>query len=757
MGETLRRRLPLVMLAATALVLFYRLLLGEAIYWGTPMLQFIPWRQAAFDALRSGRLPLWNSLVGNGAPLLANYQTAVFYPPNWLNMILPADLALGWIGLLHVIWAGLGMAAYLRRLGADTLGQGVGALSFALSGYLISRFSFMSITSTVPWLPWLMWAVDGLLAVEGRQRLKRTAVLSAITGMLLLAGHAQSAYYCLVMAGAYTIYRVGTSDGSLRTRVVGLGLSLAGVALGVALALIQLVPTYELMAVSQRAGGVTRQIALNFSYAPARALTLLSPNLFGTPARGDYYTPGAYWEDAAYVGLFTLVAALRAAVRWWTTRRAGQAAPIDRPVPFLLGSLPLIFLLAMGQYTPVFPFFYDHVPTFDLFQAPVRWLLLAVFALSALGGIGASHWEADNHTSKRGAAMLVVGLAILIGAAVSGFTLGTALPAPLLRGIARTGGGLALVGLLVMGLALVPARKRLRPGWEALALLLLSVDLVSAHWGLNPTVLVSILRQPSPLAAAIHSEMESPRVFYSLEAEDAVKFGIYLDFHDFKPGDLSHWAGLRASLLPNINMLDGVPGARNFDPLQPNVHILWLAWTLNQQGQAGVDALRQAHISVVLTPLGCGELAEITLQGPIHACRVPDPWPRAYLARCDPGGYGLVCAPSEGGAAQVVVDEAERVVIDVDASEPACLVLSDTYYPGWEARVDGEPVEIRPANITFRCVSVPAGNHQVTFEYRPASLRIGAVCSAVGLFGIIMLWVLSRERRLKAAGSVMSG
>ncbi|HEC22446.1 MAG TPA: hypothetical protein ENI95_05975, partial [Chloroflexi bacterium] len=275
----LRPHLPLIVLVASLLILFYRLLLGEVIFWGVPLLQFYPWREMAFGLLRRGQLPLWNPLVGNGAPLLANYQVAVLYPPNWLNLLIPTEYAMGLIGVLHLVWGGLGMVAYLRRLGVERLGQGVGALAFALSGYLLGRFGFLSITSTVPWLPWLMWAIDGLfLASDGRETRRRVALLALICGMMLLAGHAQTAAYSLTLAGAYALWRAYALR---RAGVAPLVLALGAVVLGVALAAIQLVPTLELARSSQRVGGLDREFAFTYSFSPARFLTLLMPNLFG--------------------------------------------------------------------------------------------------------------------------------------------------------------------------------------------------------------------------------------------------------------------------------------------------------------------------------------------------------------------------------------------------------------------------------------------------------------------------------------------
>ncbi|MBT4002928.1 MAG: hypothetical protein HOF10_06390, partial [Chloroflexi bacterium] len=63
------------------------ILSGKAIYWGTPLLQFVPWWTQAWQTLKLGQLPLWNPLVGMGVPLLANYQSALLYPPTWLYFL----------------------------------------------------------------------------------------------------------------------------------------------------------------------------------------------------------------------------------------------------------------------------------------------------------------------------------------------------------------------------------------------------------------------------------------------------------------------------------------------------------------------------------------------------------------------------------------------------------------------------------------------------------------------------------------------
>jgi uncharacterized membrane protein YfhO len=73
----------------------------------------------------------------------------------------------------------------------------------------------------------------------------------------------------------------------------------------------------------------------------------------------------------------------------------------------------------------------------------------------------------------------------------------------------------------------------------------------------------------------------------------------------------------------------------------------------------------------------------------------------------------------------------------VHAARPAQLILDDTYYPGWKATVDGHDAPIHPANVAFRAVSVPAGDHTVRFSYEPASVRIGVLLSLLGIATLI--------------------
>jgi uncharacterized membrane protein YfhO len=88
---------------------------------------------------------------------------------------------------------------------------------------------------------------------------------------------------------------------------------------------------------------------------------------------------------------------------------------------------------------------------------------------------------------------------------------------------------------------------------------------------------------------------------------------------------------------------------------------------------------------------------------------------------------------SVGTIVEIVEDTPAEVRLTVDARASAWLVLNDTHYPGWQAAVNGERVELHRANGAFRAVKVSPGVHEVTFSYRPVWLLPGALVTLAGL------------------------
>ncbi|MGQ9850533.1 MAG: hypothetical protein ACUVSU_10850 [Aggregatilineaceae bacterium] len=768
--------LPLLLLVGAVLALYWPVFAGETLFWGLPTLQFYPWREFAFAELRAGRLPAWNPYLGGGAPLLANYQTAIFYPPNWLMLALPGPLAMSLGALLHILWAGAGMWLLTGALGYSPFGRGISSLSYALSGYLIARLGSFPTHDAAAWLPWLLWLAHRAVT---RQRGRDIGGLGLAVGLLLLAGHAQTAWYGLLGVGAFALWLAGWGQRALpwRGRARGLILAGAGIALGVGIAAVQLLPTAEYLRHSDRATGVDYERLTNLSYHPARLITLLAPDFFGSPADGSYYTEGAYFEDAAYLGVIPLLAAGAAVLAWVRRRRDG--VPALATVPFWTGLALLGLFFALGKYNPAFRFFYEHVPTFDAFREPVRWLILTELALTVLAGAGVEQWGRGPRVVfwSRLAAAGGGGMALMALGARAWADLALPELETMALAVATTGAWVAVAALLTLTQPLAPATTTPRWLWRATVLLVVTLDLAWFADGLNPIVSASFFeRRPV--------ESVPGRIYWFDTYQHDVTFGTdedetppvegFFDLGDYRLA-VRRRNELRASLLPNINMLDRVPSLDNNDPLLPDWYSRYTALIEELGSQAGAllqaagvtrafgavprgwDGANPASAPVAegatawLVPeaLWAGSDEEI-----VKALRDPawNPTRTVVLAGTSPLPDPTARRQEAFAGAISFLEErpAERR-FRVATDAPAYLVFAETWYPGWSATVNDAPAPLLRANLAFQAVAVPAGQSEVAFRYRINHFAAGVAVSGGALLAALALLFGGRVRRSQAA------
>jgi hypothetical protein len=806
---------PLAALLAFPLILLWRsLFAGQAFFWGTPLLQFIPWQRMAAAMWRAGHLPLWNPLAGCGAPLAANYQAAAFYPPNLLHLLLPSEVALSWLTALHLALAGWGMYGWGRAVGLDRFPAFIGALALSGSGFLVGRAAlFPSMAFTFPWLAVWLWRAEVLVQ---RRRPGDVLWLGLALGLGLLAGHAQTAFYGGLLLAAYTVFltvqeargkrqeagskkqEAGGSNQETKPSKLGVWNLKLGIChlpfvicsfiIGLCLAAVQLLPTAELMLQSQRSAGVGYEFATTYSLWPWRLITFAAPDFFGNPGRGDYWGYATYWEDAGYVGVLPLLLALGAVL----SRKQGDKHARTGLVRFWAACAAVTIVLALGKNTPVFPFLFRYVPTFDLFQAPARWLAVTTVALAALAALGAQRWPAGHRGRRQGALGIALGMALLIGGLaaprlVPGIrsTFGTA--------TARLGGTLAVAGALML-------LRRDVPWWRVAVGAFIALDLLLFGWPLIPTVDRSLYYDDTAAAAFLRSEPSPARVYWptdpthrerEYDAEQRVKF-TYLTFEDFGPRAVDHWWDMRETLVPNAGMLDGVASANNFDPLLVGRYVDILEAAV--ETPAMVQALGVTHVVSdrpwpESEPVGDPSIEAAALyrlpQAPGRAWVVPSaryvPPDQMLAALADPtfdptAEVLLEPPPRSANGEPGIANHASRitpqvsrftfhvsrftphasritlqyppnrVTIRATLDAPGYLVLADTWYPGWQATVDGVPAEILRANYNFRAVWLEAGEHEVNMVYRPTLVLVGAAVSLTTMALLVVGLLLARTR-----------
>ncbi len=732
----------------------------KALYWGTPSTQFVPWWAQAYRSLAGGELPLWNSLVGGGAPLLANYQSALLYPPTWICFLLAAIggvslLAWGQALLLaaHLAWAGLGMSRLVRRLGHGMIAQTVAGLAFGMGGYLVARAHFLSINAAVAWLPWILLAAYKLAKEPGRRNL---LWLAAALALQWLAGHAQIAAYTLVLAIAWLLYWRWREP--QRTRIWQLAAGAAGLALLLSAA--QLLPTLEYMLNSQRAASVDLAEAFTYSFWPWRLIGLLAPNFFGNPAQGTYWGYGNFWEDAIYVGLLPLLLAL--AAMWSLRRQPGQ-----RPLLAFLGTLSALSLvLALGDNTPIFPWLFKHVPGFSLFQSPARWTIWLVFALALLAAYGAEAWRRPAGRALYWSRLAAASAGAIIMVAAAGLWLGAQIgpEVPLTFFSASLSFGILALAAALLHLKAPPGDEAPRPRWAWLVALLLAADLLYAGWGLLPGAPRELYgSQPASYAEA-QTMLDGGRLYLPDDVERELKFEQLFRFDGFATG--AEAEAIFTSLLPNTSLLAGIPFANNFDPFVPARYQHWLdalaaAGPAQREGLLALLSVEAVQTITNYQPLDVGFEAHRALpraqwyacaqiaSGPDAAWRAVndssfDAFEDLVVEIGDANPYEICGSGEATSTAQLLSASANHVTVAVDAPAGGWLLLADSYYPGWAAYVDGEQRTVYPAQGLLRAVQLPAGAELVEFVYQPTSFYVGVGLTLLGL--ALMLWAVRRPQ-----------
>ena len=665
------------------------------------------------------------------------------------------------LAAVHLALAGWGMCRLAQRLGLSPLAQVVSGLAYGLSGYLVARAHFLSINAAVAWIPWLLLAVYDLVRSPRPAARNRAGRLALVLAMLLFSGHAQTAWYALMMTGAWLIFWLFQKNGVAHShdpaeadagaegwgsRTTVIGWLAAGALTGLLIAAIQLSPTAELLMESQRAGGADETFVMTYSFWPWRFMGFLVPGFFGSPVAGDYWGYANFWEDAVYIGLLPFLLALRAVFR----SEGMGFRPLTR---FLAALVVFSFLLALGSNTPVFPFLYRHVPTFDLFQAPSRISILAILSLALLAGIGAQSWAAalSSFSRKQARRLTAVSLAVAL-AGLSALLWMPFLPPSFGRAVFTA--GLVALGAAALGLA-----KKRDARWRLLAVSLIAADLLAAGWGLNPGVDATFFSESAPNAAVLADEIGAGRLY--LFAEDAYEmtFEAFFRFDTFETDEFA----LRSSMLPNLTALEGLRSANQFDPLVPLRYQRWIdtleaaplelqSWMLSQSGVTMLERYRAGEVNPIrfeprsarprVEWFPCAIPAESAEQALAVLMKLAEAREKGLVVEGRSGGQ---CDSALTGEAEITSETANRIVIRVNSPVEGWLLLRDSYYPGWKAAIGDVELDILPGNALFRAVSVPPGENEVRMVYSPASFRLGALLSLAGLFALAGLLVRKRE------------
>jgi hypothetical protein len=551
-------------LGLLTLVFFWKILLTNLILTGVDVFTyFYPYRDYAAVAMRQAHLPLWNPYLFLGVPFLANSQAAVFYPLHWPLAWLPVAKQIAFSMALHVFLGGLFAYLYARRsLEVSRFSAFIGGLVFALGGFIGAQVEHVNQLNTAVWLPLL------LLLWDGRKNRRNLALAGLTVGLMLLAGHTQTAYICLFGWGVHIIATREGEESSWQQGVRRLAARLAlyalVLAIGVGVAAVQLVPTLELSGLSNRAGGLSYLEASSFSLRPHLLPYTLLPTFSENLAQ--VFGGEAFSEYIAYLGVLGLFLALVGALFRSDSRHRNCLV-------FLAG---LGLFLAAGRVNPVYYLLYKVMPGFALFRAPARWMLLYTFAGAMLAALGADFVSALPHVKARLTNRLPGQLRrwawrrLLVGGGIAALPfvlLSPWLDFPAWPTLAAWAAlGIAALVFWANGLTVHAARRECKIGLAGLLL----AELFVASRGLAynrataPEALSSLRTAPAHLLADARFGGETPP-------------SRFLSLSDIRydPGDLADIEILFADQLPPEAIYDFVVAAKRKEILAPNLPLYY--------------------------------------------------------------------------------------------------------------------------------------------------------------------------------------
>lgn len=742
--------------------------------------QFFIMREIATNALREGRVPLWNRWIYAGTPFLANYQPAVFYPPN---------LLLAWSGLsvvdqmtastlFHFFAAASGAYVLLRLFRIGPLAALLGAVVLAFCPIQVARTGITTMPATGCWLPWVLASTRLFFQRGGAGS---WAAMAGTLAMSALGGHFQ----ILVFVGyAWILFGILEGIGRLPKTPRGRWASwgAAGM-LALVVSGVHLLPTLEFVPRSQEAEN-SRAELISGTLHPWALAKMVVPDVLGHPADRNNAThhlrvgSGFYFQTehstVVYVGILPLLLAGVALLNPGDHRRATLFAFL-LAAGGLLVSLPTP-VLELGRFLPGMDF-----------SRPDRATTVYGWGMAFLAAIGA-HRLASNESA--GGLCAGGGLALATGVLACGFAVLVAVAGPRLLPreitaalgesyVARAGWIAAFAAAVSFAVVALRAGGRLGSrGFAAAALLVACADLGWSAERLNvmqPKASIYRAALPGGAIEFLTSARESDGPFRIMRFE--TERGPYAGV--FPPSCPAHY-GIEDVL--GFDSLNSVLYQELIDAVDPEI----ISNRGNFRGTNRPGALASPILDLLgaryVLAIGDPDLPDHLLvhRSDLSVYENPGALPRAFLvgeirtapngaeivrAMADPSfrpdrwayaeepidGFGADAASPDSagvpGTCRVETPFDEEVRVRVETPRRAVLVLTDSWYPGWIVSVDGVPRPLYRVDHAFRGVVIEPGTHDVVFRYRPASFRWGLALSLAGVAGIGLGSIALRRAR----------
>ncbi len=731
--------------------------------------QFYNWYVLTRRLWQSGTVPLWNPYNYGGHPLLANSQSAVFYPINLLILLFPLSIAYTISAIIRMFVAGWFTYLFGINIKLSKLASLLAAIAFTFSGPLVSWLGHPH-SNVIVWMPALFYLTEKFLNYP---KSKYVIWLGCTFGVQGLGGHPETLFHIIAAWGLYLLLRFflifRSREKDLKHIFFYLGGFCLAAILGMSLAAIQILPTLE---------AIPRSFAFHFrEYSPphipitGRAafheyinlLLFLWPNFYGNPADGQSairITYQSYIEATTYIGvlpvLFSFLSLLHREIR---------------QLAFVSLSMTTVILGIAFRY-PIFDLV-NYLPGFNI-SANTRLRLVAVFFLAILGGIGLDALQWLIHHKKRRLTFLLLGIALLLLIITVEkeyvLSLVHALPQKALPVSTLADDLMPPAIVIVLGGALQFFKSAKYLHAQRVVVLLTVIDLFWAgsrfNTFVNPALDISQFRTDFEIVSTIEKKIKkfdkiastgtimlpnsaSALQMFNVQGYDPMIFHRYYEFFErFGHIDPYGPGGFRISYI----------AAENTENINPTsiapLRLLGVNYYL-LHSKLGIlkifedpEALPRAFLVHQVTSQSADQVLA-TLWNPDFV-----PGHQALIEEEPPAEWINSTSTQQGVIpANIISYQPNEVTIEVSSPDPVFLVFSDTYDPGWRGFIDDRETKIYLTNYIMRGIFIAPGNHKVRFVYWPLTFIIGASITGFTVVAII-IWLVIQLLQSKSQRSL---
>lgn len=751
--------MPLILLGI-AILFYWRLTLTGQFTWledPDSANQVLPWFQFQAMQWHGLHLPAWDPNAWTGQPLYGQGQPGSAYPLNWLLFLLPLSrgsismTGLNWYFVLIRYLAMLGCYALCRELKCSRAASILGACVFGLGGFVAST-GWPQMVNGAVWAPLVFLF---LFRVERGERPIANSLLSGFfLGFAWLSGHHQAPLFISLAAAGVWIWMAMRGG-----RIHGSVVRLAALSFGIAVmaSAFQTFPMAEYGSRSVRWLGTPEPL----SFSETTPYYVHEQNALKPLGILSVFLPiPVLWKP--FIGITALSLAALGAILAWREKYARWLA--------ILAAGGLLF--ALGPDGLIQGVLYSVIPMLQKARSPGAAIVVFSLGAAPLVAMGFDRLTAIERESNStdillspwpryfARALAAFGAMLLLASIFLWFA--TQIFAPRLFAVsslpvkidpASSVNWMIISAVAALGAAALITASRngvARDGGAMLcALFLILFELSTvAPFGFTErgpnsekTPLLNNFSKHKDIAQFLLNRRDSGRIEY-LAADIPYNFGDWYGLETFSTYTASVTANVWQHQIFNPGVRDvlGIRYSIAKQPARPEQHLVFTgASGLNvYENPSAFPRAWAVHDSMQVPD---SKTARATLASPEFDARK-----KVFFLDSGSGSHApsIACADASADHVTLAVHGNNRVVVKASLACPGIVILSDTFYPGWRATVDGKPVTIEEADGIFRGVAVPAGEHVIDMKYRPLSVIGGGLLSL--LAGLIAAAAFFRMR-----------